>query len=54
MQPKKIVISDNGEEQAVTAIDFTKQLAYAMRYADAPLTQAQAATILMYLNARLS
>lgn len=55
MQLKQIVITNNtGVEGSVTALDFAKQLAFAMRYADAPLTEAQVVILVMYLESRLS
>ena len=55
MQPKRIVITNNtGEEGSVTPLDFAKEVAFALRYADAPLTEAQVVTLSLYLKARLS
>lgn len=55
MQLKQIVITNNTwVEGSVTPLDFAKELAFAMRYADAPLTETQVVTLAMYLKARLS
>lgn len=55
MQPNKIIITeDTSDTQAVSPSDFIKQLAYAMRFADAGLSEKQVVTMSMYLKARLS
>lgn len=55
MQPNKIIITeDTSDTQAVSPSDFIKQLSYAMRFADAGLSEKQVVTMSMYLKARLS
>lgn len=55
MLPKQIVITNNtAVEGSVTPLDFAKEVAFALRYADAPLTEAQVVTLSIYLKARLS
>lgn len=55
MESNKIIISNaTDEENAVAPEDFVKQLAYAMRFADAGLSEKQVVTLSIYLKARLS